>query len=424
MEMVGGPSISLLTCALLLTIAPMARADILRYVNDTGQMPEPAPADAKWVKLKPAPDGGRQMVLDARTVEDVSYAVATYGYGLNIRFSLQGIKELQDAPKEAQVIWVVSGKELLRQAPGSHRLPREIFWVRSLGHEELKLDDAKQLVEAIKGSNTGGTGAATATSPATAPPTGVSGSAAAPSAVPDEPNTATSQPEALNGFKQSTRTLSPAFLDRLKENESICWGRMDESMYYGVIDAQNDAVTKEAATFAAANGMPLWRCTSKIPLVLGKVEFITKPENRRARLVFVETESRKRHEIQLLSGVGNDSLFYIVLPRGTYRLEVNQRWGDNNPQFNASAGKDLMVPGGRSAVHIGHLRMGVDKNPRGQPGLVLMLFDTANAEAAQAWFKGAHPSFRGEVTTQRLVQQPVVVDEKGELYYWHRDKKR
>jgi TPR repeat protein len=236
-----------------------------------------------------------------------------------------------------------------------------------------------------------------------------------------DPRTATDTPDVLSGFTQNTRTLSRAFLDRVNENESICWGRMDESNYYGIVDALKADVTKDAAAFATANSMPLWRCVNRIPLILGKIDFITKPENRRARLIFVETTSQKRHEIQLLSGVADNSLFYIVLPRGTYRMAVNQRWGDNNAEFDASANRELVVTGGRNAVHIGHLRMGIDRNQRGQPGLVVMLFDTANAEAAEAWFKSAHPSFKGALATQRLVQQPAVTDAQGRLYAWHKN---
>jgi hypothetical protein len=236
----------------------------------------------------------------------------------------------------------------------------------------------------------------------------------------NDPDTATDTPEALNGLTQVRRTLSRAYLNRVKNDESVLWGRIDEADFYGVTQAPDGLAPKAVTELAMANGKPLWLCVKRATILLGQLEFISKPADRQITLSFVDAKMGRTFETSLLAGVSGDSLFYVVLPKGVYQLQVSLIWGQYS--YSATADKEITVPGGGNAVYIGHLRMGVRQEVPHDidlgPNTGKTLFDTGDADSARRWFKSMHPSFVGETGAQQVLEQPIVVDSEGQLWRW------
>jgi hypothetical protein len=92
--------------------------------------------------------------LNKQTVSSVRPGKATSGYGLQIKLSDYGWNQLQRllAARPQHIVLLVNGTVLSREMLLGGSFPREFFWVRELGVDELTKEQAESLTKQILGN--------------------------------------------------------------------------------------------------------------------------------------------------------------------------------------------------------------------------------------------------------------------------------
>jgi hypothetical protein len=101
----------------------------------------------------PAKQHEVSFTLNSQTVASVAPDKATSGYGLQIKLSDSGWNQLQRllSSRPTHVVFLVDGTVLSREMLVGGSFPREFFWVKQLGVDELTKEQAESLTKQILG---------------------------------------------------------------------------------------------------------------------------------------------------------------------------------------------------------------------------------------------------------------------------------
>jgi hypothetical protein len=98
--------------------------------------------------------GDASFDLNKQTVSSVRPEKATSGYGLQIQLSDYGWNQIQrfEATWPEKIVLLVNGSVLSQEMRVRRSFPREFFWVRQLGVDELSKEQAEALSRQIMGN--------------------------------------------------------------------------------------------------------------------------------------------------------------------------------------------------------------------------------------------------------------------------------
>jgi hypothetical protein len=199
------------------------------------------------------------------------------------------------------------------------------------------------------------------------------------------------------------KTLEPQLLSDLKESESIVWGGLDDSGVYFLEEANHSQLDQSIAQEAESRRVPVWRIVDVFWMLAGKLDMGA--ADRQVELTFSNVETGTQIRTQNAAGISSDFPFYVVLPRGRYNLAIKLLWPRS--QYQAQTERLITSTGGRNAIYIGHLHMGIKDRSS------YRLFDLGNFANASKSFHLKHPNFRGPMIEQRVTEEVILVDKEG-----------
>jgi len=128
-------------------------------------------------------------------------------------------------------------------------------------------------------------------------------------------------------------------------------------------------------------------------------------ESRHVKLTFHEKETGQRCSTTVPAGKYSKHFFYVILPRGHYYLHTTLSWPDT--QYMASSKTPIVITGGKNAIYLGRLRMGVLR------GVGNVVFRQPEFEPVLEEFRELNPSFDGDFVESDVI--PLVVLDDSEL---------
>ncbi len=199
------------------------------------------------------------------------------------------------------------------------------------------------------------------------------------------------------------KTLEPQVFSDLKESESIVWGQLNDWEVYFLEEANLSQLDTNIEREAASRKVSVWRRVDAFWMLAGKLDM--GDPNRQVELTFSNVETGNQIRTQNAAGIGRKFPFYVVLPKGRYMLDIRLIWPRS--QYQARAEKPVTITGGRNAIYIGHLHMGIKDRTS------YRLLDLGNFDNASKWFRSKHPTFQGSMTEQRVTEEVILVDKDG-----------
>lgn len=199
------------------------------------------------------------------------------------------------------------------------------------------------------------------------------------------------------------KTIPAQTLSDLKESESIVWGQLNDSDVFIVEEANQSQLDAGLAKEVGSRKLPVWKQVDRAWMLAGRLDMGA--PDRQVEITFSNVETGQQIRTQNAAGISSGFPFYVVLPKGRYTLDIRLIWPRS--QYQARADRAVTSTGGRNAIYIGHLHMGIQNRTS------YRLFDLGNFANASNFFRSKHPGFQGSMNEQRVAEQVILIDKNG-----------